>query len=121
MGENNYTHREKVSGGINNKKYLLMESFHDEVASPPQVIFLDLRTTNRKVENTSSSRPKLEGGSPSLNGSVLMIIIIIRYDHCSWASPSGIILMGGYNSRKTTEKIQENGTSTVSFALKYST
>merc|ERR1712183_515417 len=34
-----------------------------------------------------------------------------RSDHCSWASPSGTILLGGGASLKTTEKILEDGTS----------
>merc|ERR1711953_1416688 len=42
-----------------------------------------------------------------------------RRDHTSWASPSGIVLMGGGGS--TTEKIQEDGTSTYSFDLRYTT
>jgi len=44
-----------------------------------------------------------------------------RDSHCSWASPSGTILMGGAYSRKTSEKIQEDGTSSYSFDLKYDT
>ena len=50
--------------------------------------------------------------------SMLIIIIIIRDAHSSWASPSGLLLMGGYETR-TTEKIQEDGTSSYSFDLKY--
>ena len=48
-------------------------------------------------------------------------IFIIRYQHASWASPSGIILMGGlgFNSESSTEKIGEDGTSTNSFDLKH--
>merc|ERR1711994_1183795 len=44
-----------------------------------------------------------------------------REDHSSWASPGGLILMGGDYSSRTTEKIQEDGTSTYSFDLKYAT
>merc|ERR1719219_938055 len=44
-----------------------------------------------------------------------------RLRHSSWASPSGLILLGGTDSQTTTEKIQENGTSTQSFGLKYPT
>ena len=47
------------------------------------------------------------------------IILTIRWKSSSWASPSGIILMGGDVSDKTTEQIQEDGTSTYSFALKH--
>ena len=44
-----------------------------------------------------------------------------RVHHCSWSSGSGVFLLGGRdrNSSLTTEKIQENGTSTESFDLKY--
>ena len=45
----------------------------------------------------------------------------IRYYHVSWASPSGTILMGGYGSLRTSEKIDESGTSSYSFNLKYDT
>jgi len=47
-----------------------------------------------------------------------------RYYHVSWDSPAGVILMGGdgrYGSPRTTEKILQNGTSTASFDLRYST
>ena len=56
-----------------------------------------------------------------LVSSVLVIIIIIRFYHCSWDSPAGVILMGGYHSPRTTEKILQDGTSTASFDLKYDT
>ena len=46
-------------------------------------------------------------------------ILNLRVGHCSWASPSGLILLGGYDSRRTTEMIQENGTSAYSFTLEY--
>ena len=49
----------------------------------------------------------------------MLIIIIIRYDHSSWDSPSGIILLGGLYSPRTTEKIQQDGSSSYSFELKY--
>ena len=52
----------------------------------------------------------------------LIIITFIRDQHSSWASPSGIILMGGWHSgsqRNTTEKIQPDGTSIYSFYLNY--
>ena len=52
---------------------------------------------------------------------MFLIILNIRYGHSSWASPSGTILMGGEGSQKTTEKIQQNGTSSYSFELKYDT
>ena len=44
-----------------------------------------------------------------------------RFRHSSWASPSGMILLGGLFSRRTTEKIGEDGTSSYSFELKYNT
>ena len=56
-----------------------------------------------------------------IDNSMLIIMLIIREGHCSWASPSGTILMGGTYSKKTSEKIQEDGTSSYSFDLKYDT
>ena len=56
-----------------------------------------------------------------IDNSMFIIMLIIRDNHCSWASPSGTILMGGAYSRKTSEKIQEDGTSSYSFDLKYDT
>ena len=47
--------------------------------------------------------------------------LIIRRVHSSWDSPAGVVLMGGKNSLRTTEKIQQDGTSSYSFDLKYST
>jgi len=44
-----------------------------------------------------------------------------RHSHVSWASPSGTILMGGWDSRRTSEKIDESGTSSYSFNLEYDT
>jgi len=44
-----------------------------------------------------------------------------RWAHCSWDSPSGLILLGGEGSPRTTEKIQQDGGSSYSFYLKYST
>ena len=52
---------------------------------------------------------------------MFIIILIIRYGHVSWASPSGTILMGGQYSRRTSEKIDESGTSSYSFDLEYDT
>ena len=52
---------------------------------------------------------------------MLVIIIIIRLYESSWASPSGVILMGDYDRPKTTEKILQDGSTTASFDLKYST
>jgi len=43
-----------------------------------------------------------------------------RFWHSSWASPSGLILLGGVGSRNTSEKIPA-GTSSSSFNLKYNT
>merc|ERR1711874_279780 len=42
-----------------------------------------------------------------------------RYYHSSWASPSGVILLGGENSTRNSERIQDDGTSTDSFSLGY--
>ena len=52
-----------------------------------------------------------------LLSSKLIIILIIRSRHSSWNSPSGLLVMGGLSSEKTTEKIEQNGTSTYSFQL----
>ena len=49
-----------------------------------------------------------------------IMIIIIRLWHSSWASPSGVILLGGGWSHGTSERIQDDGTSTGSFNLEYS-
>ena len=47
-------------------------------------------------------------------------ILIIRWYHSSWASPSGVILLGGgSNSGRTSERIQEDGTSVSGFPLEY--
>ena len=46
----------------------------------------------------------------------------IRWWHSSWASPSGLILMGGEGGQPwTTEKIMEDGNAIYSFDLKYDT
>merc|ERR1719204_2357989 len=44
-----------------------------------------------------------------------------RYYHSSWASPSGVILLGGrYNPNlRTSGRIQEDGTSVSGFPLEY--
>ena len=47
-----------------------------------------------------------------------MIILIIRDDHSSWASPSGVRILGG-NDLRTSERIQEDGTSVRGFTLEY--
>jgi len=44
-----------------------------------------------------------------------------RKYHSSWASPSGLILLGGDSSPRTSEKIGEDGTSRNSFNLNYTT
>ena len=52
---------------------------------------------------------------------MFLIILIIRYQQSNWAVPSGLILLGGGEGSWTTEKIQEDGTSSYSFPLKYDT
>ena len=49
------------------------------------------------------------------------MILIIRHSHSSWDSPAGVILMGGEDSGRTSEKIEEDGTSAYSFNMKYDT
>ena len=48
-------------------------------------------------------------------------IYLIRFWHCSWASPAGVILIGGLNSQRTSEMIQEDGSSVEGFRLEHST
>ena len=40
-----------------------------------------------------------------------------RYAHTSWASPRGVMIMGGRDSRRTTELLTDNGHTTPSFNL----
>ena len=53
----------------------------------------------------------------------LITILIIRFYHSSWASPSGVRLLGGNgnltSSLWTSEMILEDGTSVSSFPLEY--
>ena len=44
-----------------------------------------------------------------------------RYEHSSWMSQHGIVLMGGDYSRSTTEILTKDGQSSPSFPLKYET
>ena len=44
-----------------------------------------------------------------------------RKDHSAWASPQGIMLLGGYYSRKTTEILLESRETCPGFALDYKT
>ena len=53
------------------------------------------------------------------NGTHPAYPILLRDMHSSWASPSGTILMGGYDSPRTTEKLETNGSTTDSFQLQY--
>ena len=66
-----------------------------------------------------SSCVKLSGGSwtPSHQ------MVEPRYDHSSWASPAGTLLMGGgYYTRSTTELLDTTtGDSLLNFPLKYDT
>ena len=47
------------------------------------------------------------------------VIHITRYSHVSWASPSGLRMLGGHRSRWTSERIQEDETSVSGFPLNY--
>ena len=40
-----------------------------------------------------------------------------RYDHVSWASEAGVVLMGGGSSRNTTEIVREDGSVETGFDL----
>ena len=48
-----------------------------------------------------------------------IIILIIRVYPSSWASPSGVRLLGGWGSERTSERIQEDGSSVRGFTLEY--
>ena len=43
-----------------------------------------------------------------------------RYDHVSWATASGVYLMGGSYSPRTSEKVKVDGSVEEGFVLKYS-
>ena len=40
-----------------------------------------------------------------------------RYDHVSWASEAGVVLMGGGSSRNTTEIVRQDGSVETGFDL----
>ena len=44
-----------------------------------------------------------------------------RWGHVSWATDSGVYLIGGQISSKTSEKVMLNGSVVESFGLKYDT
>ena len=44
-----------------------------------------------------------------------------REDHVSWATASGVYLMGGYYSGYTSELVKEDGSVEEGFKLKYNT
>ena len=44
-----------------------------------------------------------------------------RYAHVSWATASGVYLMGGYYSEMTSELVKEDGSVKEVFQLKYYT
>ena len=46
-----------------------------------------------------------------------------RYEHKSWATASGVYLIGGYGSgvRRTSEKVKDDGSVEEGFSLKYDT
>ena len=49
-------------------------------------------------------------------------LLYSRFEHTSWSSTQhGKILIGGYDSRTTTEMLTETGESQESFTLKYQT
>ena len=95
LGENKYTARGEVilQLNINNRLEITFRLLSS-------LIFLTVLVSSRLICNT---------------------IFIIRSLHSSWASPSGIILMGGSGSKRTTEIIQEDGTSIISIDLQYNT
>ena len=44
-----------------------------------------------------------------------------RQHHLSWASPQGVLLIGGDYGGTTTELLNDNGSTTPSFSLNYDT
>ena len=44
-----------------------------------------------------------------------------RHAHVSWATDSGVYLIGGWYSRNTTEKVKLDGSVEEGFSLKYDT
>ena len=44
-----------------------------------------------------------------------------RGGHVSWATASGVYLIGGYDSRRTSEKVNLDGSVEEGFSLKYET
>ena len=44
-----------------------------------------------------------------------------RFGHGSWATASGVYLIGGWYSKKTSEKVKSDGTVEDGFVLKYDT
>ena len=44
-----------------------------------------------------------------------------RYMHSAWSSPLGVMLLGGRDTRTTTEILTENGGTTPGFTLDYDT
>ena len=47
------------------------------------------------------------------------MLVVTRWSHCSWSSPSGLVLLGGGGSPMTSELIGEDGSSTYFFNLEY--
>ena len=66
-------------------------------------------------QETSSSCLSLEGRVWDLRAELLQP----RWLHSVWESPSGLVLLGGYSSPRTTERIGEDGRSTYTFPLEY--
>ena len=44
-----------------------------------------------------------------------------RYEHASWATASGVYLIGGLDSLRTSEKVKLDGSVEEGFSLKYDT
>ena len=44
-----------------------------------------------------------------------------RYGHVSWATASGVYLIGGWYSKRTSEKVKLDGSVEEGFSLKYET
>ena len=68
-----------------------------------------------RAATTKTTCVRLSGGSWSPSHQ----LVEKRRNHCSWSSPSGILMMGGSDSIKTTELLDDTtGDSLMSFPLK---
>ena len=67
--------------------------------------------------NTRTSCVTLEGGSWVTSHTLQQQ----RRDHSQWASPGGLVLMGGNDHGYSSELLSDGGDSTERFTMKYYT